>query len=83
MFPMTAPEAEPPMPVTNVRKIGMARHVFTHQVWQMQVFAADTETDAKQPDRFVGIREMEELPLPTAMRGPAAMARLLLTENKG
>ncbi len=45
-----------------------ARHVFTHQVWQMKIYLLDTsDTAAPEGWRFVDGQELAALPMPTAV----------------
>ena len=88
VFPMTPLEDALPrrvagVPFRDARELGQARHVFTHQVWQMTVMAAEAGSDAAPPDRFVFPRELSALAMPTAMRGPLTMARMLREEGAG
>lgn len=64
--------------------LGQARHVFTHRVWEMQLwyFVLD---DAPSPalleacgGRMVTREELDALPLPTAMRAAAQAVRRLI-----
>lgn len=58
---------------------GEAKHIFTHQVWQMRLYVMQTDAlDAPDGWRFVSLREMSLITLPTAMKKPAALARQLL-----
>ncbi len=53
----------------NIHPAGEAKHVFTHQVWQMKLYRLET-ADAIAPAgyRYVNLTEMDELTIPTAMR---------------
>ena len=66
--------------VRSVRAEGEARHVFTHQVWNMRLYVMEAEEQAQAPAgmRFVSIDEMEALAIPTAMRAARALAVKLL-----
>ena len=48
---------------------GTARHVFTHQVWQMQIYETSAEASASAPAgyRFVSPDQLQELAVPAAM----------------
>ena len=61
------------------RKLGTARHVFTHRVWNMTLYHYEAETTDCREGRFVTLNEMRALPLPTAMRAAKAQAEKLLT----
>lgn len=65
--------------VTQIADAGEARHVFTHQVWNMRLYTM--QTDALQPPdgwRFVTLEEMDALAIPSAVRAAAAAVRELL-----
>ena len=48
---------------------GTARHVFTHQIWQMRIYETDAEDDASAPEgyEFIPVGQLMSLPLPVAM----------------
>ena len=48
---------------------GSGRHVFTHQVWQMQIWFCRVQPEAEAPAgyQFVSLEELSGLPLPVAM----------------
>lgn len=52
-----------------IRSAGSARHVFTHQVWQMNIFVLEVSPDSEAPSgyMFVSLDEMEKIALPAAM----------------
>lgn len=55
--------------VASIRPAGEARHVFTHQIWQMKLYTMmTTDHQPKMPYHFVSTEEMQALPLPTAVR---------------
>ena len=60
-------------------KLGDARHVFTHRVWQMTIHLLTAEEPACREGQFVSLREMDALPMPTAVRSAREQARTLLT----
>lgn len=69
--------------VQNVRFLGDARHVFTHQIWQMKRYAMTT--DAQKPPRgyqFVTISEINQLAIPTAMKAACEDLRKIFGTNK-
>ncbi len=70
------------LPVTDVSAEGEARHVFTHQIWQMKLYAmqAVPGIDAPAGWRFVTLAEMDALALPTAVKAAAKRTRDLLTQ---
>ena len=55
--------------VRNLRDQGSARHVFTHQVWEMRLFSLDTDRNASAPAgyEFVETAEIKNRALPAAM----------------
>ena len=59
-----------------------ARHVFTHQVWQMSLYTAELPADAPEVPGYVWIpeREVAALPFPTAMK--AALETLGRVQEK-
>lgn len=60
----------------DIQPAGEAKHIFTHQVWQMKLYvmnAGDGQPSA--PWRFVTRGEMEALALPTAVKKAAAEVR--------
>lgn len=62
---------------------GQARHVFTHQVWEMQLYTMTVAADADVPAgyRFVSREEMLQLAIPTAVRAAKALAEKLLADT--
>lgn len=81
VFPMLEGSAEPEALAAAVKRrmkvavrgavpCGEAKHVFTHQVWRMKLYAMDALSgDAPEGFRFVSAPERSELAIPTAMRG--------------
>ena len=64
--------------VTGAEPLGEARHIFTHQVWQMKLWALRTEaTAAPEGWRFVTLEELRGLTCPTAMRAAIRAAEAL------
>ncbi len=83
VFPMaeTAPEnpsgPEIPrelsgIPVSDPDLLGSARHVFTHQIWQMRVFSLNAASTEKAPKGYSWIHrdQLPTVPVPTAMKIP-------------
>lgn len=68
------------MQANRITPIGEARHVFTHRIWNMQLYRVDLSA---VPQRMIGqwadAQTLTELPLPTAMKAArrAAMDILL------
>ena len=61
---------------------GTAKHVFTHQIWQMTLYEAELTSPASAPEgyRWISGEEMESLAWPAAMRAARKLAaeRLIL-----
>lgn len=57
-----------------------AKHIFTHQVWQMKIYTLQTDPDACAPEgwRFVTLEEMNALTIPTAVKAAAQIAKNIL-----
>ncbi len=62
--------------VSGLQSVGEARHIFTHQVWQMRIWRCTAAPEAvfTDPWRAVNREELEALALPSAMRVPRKMA---------
>ena len=62
------------------RDAGAARHVFTHQIWQMRLYETDAEASASAPAGyvFVPLPELKDLPLPVAVN---AAVRVLMRQS--
>lgn len=58
---------------------GSARHVFTHQIWQMHIYKTDAEASASAPAgyEFIPLERLDDLALPVAMNAAAAVLRHL------
>ena len=56
---------------------GSARHVFTHQVWQMRLYTMSAEASAPAPEgyAFIPVDSLSSLPLPAAMNAAAAIVK--------
>ena len=90
-LPAGFPEVSPrlpgkPLPVSALKRdlLGTARHVFTHQVWEMTLIHVPLLDRSGLPPvieggRWVTSEEMHSLPMPTAMRAAVAQADRLLT----
>ena len=60
-------------------RLGGAKHVFTHIIWEMEIHAMEAENMAEVPGgRWVTAKELSALPLPTAVKAArkCAMERL-------
>ena len=67
------------LPVTDIQPAGEAKHIFTHQVWQMKLYTMQTTAEAPAGWRFVTLAEMEQLTIPTAVKKAVAVVREHLT----
>lgn len=62
--------------VSQIEMACEAKHVFTHQVWNMKIYVMQTEmAEAADGWRFVSADEMEQLAIPSAVRAAAALVR--------
>lgn len=62
-------------------KLGHARHVFTHLIWEMDVHAVVADEMTQVPDgQWVSRQELAALPLPTAVKAARQWAMERLTE---
>lgn len=69
--------------VSGAEYLGEAKHVFTHQVWKMKIYAMQAETaEAPAGWRFVTLEEMNALAIPTAVKRAAELAREALQQMK-
>ena len=66
---------------TGLKDAGPARHVFTHQIWQMQLYTMDAEASASAPAGyvFVPLDQLSSLPLPVAMNAAVSVLKESLT----
>lgn len=56
-------------------KLGEAKHVFTHIIWEMEIHALEAESMPETPSGlWVTREELEALPLPTAVKAARKMA---------
>ena len=55
---------------------GNARHVFTHQIWEMKIYSAEVNPGLEAPAGWTLIpaADLPRYPIPTAMKGPLALA---------
>ena len=65
------------MDLQPLKDEGSARHVFTHRIWQMRLYASGAEADASAPFGyvFVPLDRLSELPLPAAMNAALSVLR--------
>ena len=63
--------------VTDTQSVGEAKHVFTHQIWQMQLYTMHVPETADAPAgyRFVPVEEMASLAIPTAVKAAVKAVR--------
>ena len=63
--------------VTEVQYAGEAKHVFTHQIWQMKLYTMHVPEDAAAPAgcRFIPVAEMDKLAIPTAVKAAVKAVR--------
>ena len=63
--------------VAQVASAGEAKHVFTHQVWQMQLYTMSVPENAQPPAgyRFIPVAEMGDLAIPTAVKAAVKAVR--------
>ena len=61
--------------LSPLKDAGPARHVFTHQVWQMRLYETSAEAAASAPAgyEFIPLNQMKELTLPAAMNAAVAV----------
>ena len=65
--------------VERIEDAGAARHVFTHQIWNMRLYTMQVEKGQQKPGwRFVSLDEMRALTIPTAMKAAKSLAEQLL-----
>lgn len=70
--------------VQHISAAGEARHVFTHQVWNMRLYVMDTDVETAPTGwRFVSLQEMDALAIPSAMRAAYRAARDILGGMSG
>lgn len=69
------------MQANRIIPLGEARHVFTHRIWNMQLYRVDLSA---VPQRMIGqwadAQMLTELPLPTAMKAARRAAMDILLE---
>ena len=72
---LSAAEKKLSLPLSLPVFAGEARHVFTHQVWQMRLYETGAEASAPAPDGyvFVPVGQLKDLPLPVAMNAAVAL----------
>ena len=63
--------------VRDVQSAGEAKHVFTHQIWQMKLYTMHAAEEAQAPAgyRFVPLNELDTLAIPTAVKAAVKVVR--------
>ena len=69
--------------VSDVQSAGEAKHVFTHQVWQMRLYTMQAGQEAQAPDgyAFVPVGQMKALAIPTAMKAAVHVIRTIFEQE--
>ena len=62
---------------SSLRDAGRARHVFTHQIWEMRLFLCEAPADASAPGGylFVPVGDLSGYPFPVAMKSARSVLR--------
>ena len=62
---------------SDLKIAGDARHVFTHQIWQMLLFTMTAEASASAPagHEFVPLDQLSSLPVPVAMNAAVSIIK--------
>ena len=92
VFPDAAGELTPAQMCAELEKLGIstayderlghARHVFTHLIWEMEIHALIAEACKEVPDgRWVDTHELAALPMPTAVKAARTWAEKKLTSS--
>ena len=69
------------VPSNRLRSLGKARHVFTHRIWEMNIYHAELDSQRTLAQGiWVTLEDLELLPFPGAMRVARGLARELLGE---
>ena len=71
------------LPAEDLKTAGRARHVFTHQVWLMNLYAArvPAETPAPEGYAWIPVDRLPEMAMPAAMRIPREILQRGETED--
>ena len=79
---MCAALAEMGISAAYDERLGHARHVFTHLIWEMEIHAFAAQTRVSVADgRWVDARELAALPMPTAVKAARCWAEKKLTSS--
>lgn len=67
----------------KAKKMGPARHVFSHRIWQMQIWHCPVEKPAfhEKDSLWCTLSLMEKLPIPTAVKAARLHAQSILARN--
>ncbi|MBR4458848.1 MAG: A/G-specific adenine glycosylase [Clostridia bacterium] len=69
-------------PLRSLKEVGEARHVFTHRIWQMRIWHAETSGEALPEGwQWADAEEIRTLPFPTAMKKAREEALRRLTDT--
>ena len=69
------------MQANRIIPLGEARHVFTHRIWNMQLYRVDLSTmPGRTAGQWADAQMLTELPLPTAMKAARRAAMDILLE---
>lgn len=64
------------------RRVGEAKHVFTHIIWEMAIFRFETKKALPMEDgQWVTLAELQALPMPTAVKAARKLAVEMLAER--
>ena len=63
------------LPCSNWKDAGSARHVFTHQIWQMRLYTMSAEASASAPAgyEFIPLNRLSSLAIPVAMNAAVSV----------
>lgn len=61
------------LPVENIQPAGEAKHVFTHQIWQMKLYTMRTSSPAPTGWHFIPLARLDTLAMPTAVKAARAL----------
>ena len=62
---------------TDLRDAGLARHVFSHRIWQMRLYIMSAEASASAPPgyEFITADQLASLPVPVAMSAAVSVLK--------
>jgi A/G-specific adenine glycosylase len=68
--------------ILDIHVVGTARHIFTHQVWNMTIYLARTPTcEPVEHGIWADLAQLDALPVPVAMNAALAHARAVLSSE--